>query len=406
MTVTYTPSDYDDFAGRLTARGVDLPAVEAALHAQRIETPSWGYGNSGTRFKVFSMSGVPRDPFEKFEDAAQVHRLTGICPNVAIHIPWDAVDDYGALGDHAKELGLGVGAINPNLFQEDVYKLGSVTHPDPAIRRQATDHLLACCDIARRTGSDILSLWFADGTNYAGQDNFIERRHRMQECLAEAYAAMPDGARMLLEYKFYEPAFYHTDLMDWGAALTMCQRLGEQAQVLVDLGHHAQGVNVEQIVAYLIDDGRLGGFHFNGRKYGDDDLIAGSTNPFELFLIYVELVGAEPARTADIAYMIDQSFNIEAKIEGMLLSVMNLQEAYARALLVDRDALAASRREGDVLAAHRLFLDAYQTDVRPLCAKVRLDLGAEADPIGAFRASGYQERIAAERVGGHQMSWT
>lgn len=406
MTVTYTPSDYDDFAGRLTARGVDLPAVEAALRAQRIETPSWGYGNSGTRFKVFSMSGVPRDPFEKFEDAAQVHRLIGICPNVAIHIPWDAVDDYGALGDHAKELDLGVGAINPNLFQEDVYKLGSVTHPDPAIRRQATDHLLACCDIARRTGSDILSLWFADGTNYAGQDNFVERRHRMQECLAEAYAAMPDGARMLLEYKFYEPAFYHTDLMDWGAALTMCQRLGEQAQVLVDLGHHAQGVNVEQIVAYLIDDGRLGGFHFNGRKYGDDDLIAGSTNPFELFLIYVELVGAEPARTADIAYMIDQSFNIEAKIEGMLFSVMNLQEAYARALLVDRDALAASRREGDVLAAHRLLLDAYQTDVRPLCAKVRLDLGAEADPIGAFRASGYQERIAAERVGGHQMSWT
>lgn len=406
MTVTYIPSDYDDFAGRLTARGVDLPAVEAALHAQRIETPSWGYGNSGTRFKVFSMSGVPRDPFEKFEDAAQVHRLIGICPNVAIHIPWDAVDDYGALGDHAKELDLGVGAINPNLFQEDVYKLGSVTHPDPVIRRQATDHLLACCDIARRTGSDILSLWFADGTNYAGQDNFVERRHRMQECLAEAYAAMPDGARMLLEYKFYEPAFYHTDLMDWGAALTMCQRLGEQAQVLVDLGHHAQGVNVEQIVAYLIDDGRLGGFHFNGRKYGDDDLIAGSTNPFELFLIYVELVDAEPARTADIAYMIDQSFNIEAKIEGMLFSVMNLQEAYARALLVDRDALAASRREGDVLAAHRLLLDAYQTDVRPLCAKVRLDLGAEADPIGAFRASGYQERIAAERVGGHQMSWT
>ncbi|MDQ3547812.1 MAG: L-rhamnose isomerase [Chloroflexota bacterium] len=404
--MAYTPSDYNDLSGRLTARGVDLPAVEAALQAQRIETPSWGYGNSGTRFKVFSMSGVPRDPFEKFEDAAQVHRLTGVCPNVAIHIPWDAVDDYGALGEHAKELGLGVGAINPNLFQEDDYKLGSVTHPDSGIRRQATEHLLACCEIARRTGSGIISLWFADGTNYAGQDNFIERRHRMQECLAEAYAAMPDGARMLLEYKFYEPAFYHTDLMDWGAALTMCQRLGEQAQVLVDLGHHAQGVNVEQVVAYLIDDGRLGGFHFNGRKYGDDDLIAGSTNPFELFLIYVELVGAEPARTADVAYMIDQSFNIEAKIEGMLLSVTNLQEAYARALLVDRYALAASRQEGDVLAAHRLLLDAYQTDVRPLCAKVRRDLGAEADPIGAFRASGYQERIAAERVGGAQMSWT
>ena len=397
---------YDALADQLSDRGVNVSSVESALREQRIETPSWGYGNSGTRFKVFPLPGVPRNPFEKFEDAAQVHKLTGVCPGVAVHIPWDAVADYTDLATYADRLGMSVGAINPNLFQEDVYKLGSVTHPDPAIRRQATDHLLECCEIARQTGSRVLSLWFADGTNYPGQDNFVERRHRMHECLAETYASMPDGCRMLLEYKFYEPAFYHTDLMDWGAALTMCQRLGDRAQVLVDLGHHAQGVNVEQIVALLLDDERLGGFHFNGRKYGDDDLIVGSTNPFELFLIYVELVAAGTAKTRDVAYMIDQSFNIESKIEGMLVSVMALQEAFARALLVDLPALTAARRAGDILAAYRTLLDAFQVDVRPLCAKVRQDIGAEADPIGVFRASGYEKRVAEERVGGRQMSWS
>jgi L-rhamnose isomerase/sugar isomerase len=307
---------------------------------------------------------------------------------------------------HAGELGLTIGAINPNLFQDDVYKLGRLTHPDPAVRERAMGHLIECCEIARQTGSGVLSLWLADGTNYPGQDSMIERRHRMRECLATVYAAMPDGCRLLIEYKFYEPAFYHSDLMDWGAALTMCQRLGDRAQVLVDLGHHAQGVNVEQIVAYLVDDGKLGGFHFNARKYGDDDLIVGSTNPFELFLIYVELVSAGPERTQDLAYMIDQSFNIEPKIEGMIMSVLALQEAYARALLVDLDALGTARREGDVLGAYRLLLDAYGTDVRPLCAKVRQDLGAEIDPVGAFLASGYQARVNDERAGGSQMGWT
>jgi L-rhamnose isomerase / sugar isomerase len=399
-------SGYEPLVEQLTNRGVDVTAIEHALREQRIETPSWGYGNSGTRFKVFPMPGVPRDPFEKFQDAAQLHKVTGTCPAVAIHIPWDKVDDYGALRAHAGELGLTIGAINPNLFQDDVYKLGSVTHPDPAVRERATAHLIECCDIARETGAGVISLWLADGTNYPGQDNMVERRHRMQECLARAYAAMPDGCRMLIEYKFYEPAFYHTDLMDWGAALTMCQRLGDRAQVLVDLGHHAQGVNVEQIVAYLLDEGKLGGFHFNARKYGDDDLIVGSTNPFELFLIYVELVSVGPERTRDVAYMIDQSFNIEPKIEGMIMSVLALQEAYARALIVDLDELGAARREGDVLRAYRLLLDAYGTDVRPLCAKVRQDLGAEIDPVGAFLASGYQARVSKERVGGHQMGWT
>lgn len=400
------PAGYEFLSGRLAQSGIDLPRVEQVLREQRVETPSWGYGNSGTRFKVFPSAGVPRDPFEKFEDAAQVQRLTGICPAVAVHIPWDKVDDYNALRDHARELGMSIGAINPNLFQDEAYKLGSVTHPDASVRRQAADHLLECCDIARATGSQAISLWLADGTNYPGQDSMAERRNRMTECLAEMYAAMPDGCRLLIEYKFYEPAFYHTDLMDWGAALTMCHRLGDRAEVLVDLGHHAQGVNVEQIVAYLLDDAKLGGFHFNARKYGDDDLIVGSTNPFELFLIYVELVSANPEATQNIACMIDQSFNIEPKVEGMIRSVMALQEAYARALIVDQVALAEARRGGDVLGAYGILQDAFQTDVRPLCAKVRQDLGAAADPVAELRASGYQTQVAERRVGGQQMSWT
>jgi L-rhamnose isomerase/sugar isomerase len=392
-------------SGTLAARGVDVDRVEERLRSQRLETPSWGYGDTGTRFAVFPQRGVPRDPFEKVADAARVHALTGVCPTVAVHIPWDRVDDYGGLKEHARSLGLGIGAVNPNLFQEPGYKLGSVCHPDPAVRREATDHLLECVRVAGEVGSDVLSLWFADGTNYAGQDSFIERRHRMIESLGEVYAAMPENMRMLLEYKPYEPAFYHTDLADWGAALTVCQKLGERAEVLVDLGHHAKEVNIEYVVALLLDEGRLGGFHFNNRKYGDDDLIVGSVNPFELFLIYVELVAAEERSETRIDYMIDQTHNIEPKMEAMVLSVMNLQEAYAKALLVDRRALDEARRAGDVLGAHRLLLDAYATDVRPLCAKVREDLGAAVDPIAAFKESGYAEKVAGERGEGAGAGW-
>jgi L-rhamnose isomerase/sugar isomerase len=398
-----TSQAYDALAQYVSTKGVDLNNVEDRLRSQRIETPSWGYGNSGTRFKVFPQPAVPRDPFEKFEDAAQVHRLTGVCPSVAIHIPWDAVEDYGELKDHAESLGLRIGAVNPNLFQEEEYSLGSVCNPNPAVRRTATNHLIECVEIGREVGSDVLSLWFADGTNYAGQDTFVERRHRMQECLSEAYEVMPENMRMLLEYKPFEPAFYHTDLSDWGAALTMCQRLGKRAEVLVDLGHHLQGTNIEHIVALLLDEGRLGGFHFNNRKYADDDLIVGSVNPFELFLIYVELVEAEESTRID--YMIDQAHNIEPKIEAMILSVTNLQEAYAKALLVDRRALTESQLSGDVLAAHRTLLDAYSTDVRPLCAKVREDLGGSADPVADFRQSGHLEKATEERKEGAQAGW-
>ena len=400
------PRAYEVLAESLAAHGIEVDAVEERLHSQKIETPSWGYGDTGTRFAVFPQKGVPRDPFEKLADAAQVHGLTGVCPSVAIHIPWDRVDDYGALKEHAESLGLRIGAVNPNLFQEPDYKLGSVCHPDPGVRRTATDHLLECVEVAGETGSEVLSLWFADGTNYAGQDSFTDRRHRMVECLGEVYATMPEGMRMLLEYKPYEPAFYHTDLADWGAALTVCRRLGERAEVLVDLGHHAKEVNIEYVVALLLDEGRLGGFHFNNRKYGDDDLIVGSVNPFELFLIYVELVEAEDRAGTRIDYMIDQTHNIEPKIEAMILSVMNLQEAYAKALLVDRAALTAARHSGDVLGAHRLLLDAYATDVRPLCARVRKDLGAAPDPIAAFKESGYAEKVAQERGEGAGAGWS
>jgi L-rhamnose isomerase / sugar isomerase len=397
---------YDALAESLSDNGVDVTGVEERLRAQRVETPSWGYGDTGTRFAVFPQRGVPRDPFEKIADAAQVHGLTGVCQSVAIHIPWDTVDDYGELRGHAESLGLRIGAVNPNLFQEPEYKLGSVCNPDETVRRKATDHLLECVGVAGETGSDVLSLWFADGTNYAGQDSFTDRRHRMIEALGEVYAAMPDGMRMLLEYKPYEPAFYHTDLADWGAALTTSQRLGERAQVLVDLGHHAKEVNIEYVVALLLDEGRLGGFHFNNRKYGDDDLIVGSVNPFELFLIYVELVEAEEQSDTRIDYMIDQTHNIEPKIEAMILSVMNLQEAYAKALLVDRAALTQAQRAGDVLTAHSTLLEAYATDVRPLCARVRESLGGAADPISAFKDSGYSEKMAEERGEGAGAGWS
>jgi L-rhamnose isomerase/sugar isomerase len=382
--------------------------VEVRLAAREIETPSWGYGLSGTRFKVFAQPGAPRDVWEKLEDAAEVQRLTGTCPKVAIHIPWDRVDDPRELAERAGELGLRIGSVNPNLFQQEAYRLGSVCHPDPSVRRMATDHLLECVDIGRAVGSDALSIWLADGTNYPGQDDPLARRERMLECFEEAYAAMPEPMEMLVEYKLYEPAFYHTDLQDWGSALLACQRLGPRAKVLVDLGHHAQGVNIEHIVAILWAEGRLGGFHYNNRKYGDDDLVVGSVNPWELFLIQVELARAEDVdgRHGPVRHAIDQSHNVEPKVEAMVLSVMSLQESHAKALLVDRSALEAAQREGDVLGALRMLQDAYACDVRPLCARVREALGAAADPVGELRASGYAERAAEARAGGAPAGWT
>ena len=287
--------------------------VRDALKKQHIETPSWGYSNAGTRFKTFASPGAARNIFEKLEDAAMVHKLTGIAPSVAIHIPWDKADDFKALKRHAKDLGLELGAVNPNVFQNDAYRLGSIASPDRKARDRALAHMLECVEIMKVTGSKDLSLWFPDGTNYAGQDDLRARKRRVREALERVYEALPDGKRLLLEYKFFEPAFYTTDLCDWGLAYAHCVALGPKAQVLVDLGHHPQGTNIENIVAILLDEGKLGGFHFNNRRYADDDLIVGSMNPFELSCIYSELVAAAQSRdrvasgTANnVAYMIDQ----------------------------------------------------------------------------------------------------
>ena len=395
-----TDLEYTALRDRLSARRVDVDATERALRALAIETPSWGYGDSGTRFGVFPQAGRPRNVFERIEDAAEVHRLTGTAPSVALHFPWDEVDDYGELRAAIEAAGLIVGAVNPNLFQDPDYKLGSITNPEPRIRRKAVTRLLECLQIATELGSSAQSLWLADGTNYPGQDRLTGRRERMTEALTEVYAALPDGQELLLEYKLFEPAFYATDLADWGSTLLLCQKLGERARVLVDLGHHAQGVNIEQIVAILAHEHRLGGFHFNNRKYADDDLIVGSVNPFELFLIFVELTGSDSAPAARGALprlTIDQSHNVEQKLQAMVLSIVNLQESYVKSLLVDAAALTEAQAAGDVLRGHQLLLDAFNTDVRPLCAHVRTEIGAAADPLAQLRGSGALERRTADR---------
>jgi L-rhamnose isomerase/sugar isomerase len=382
----------------------DLAAVKAALKTQAIETPSWAYGNSGTRFKVFAQPGVPRTPREKLDDAARVHAHTGAAPSVALHIPWDRVDDYAALAAHAEKLGLRIGAINSNVFQDDDYRLGSVTNPDPRVRRKAIAHLLDCVDIMDATGSKDLKLWFSDGTNYPGQGDIRSRQDRLAEALAAVYDRLGDDQRMLLEYKLFEPAFYTTDVPDWGTAYAHCLKLGDKAQVVVDTGHHAPGTNIEFIVAVLLREGKLGGFDFNSRFYADDDLMVGAADPFQLFRIMYEVVRGG-GFTPDVAFMLDQCHNIEAKIPAIIRSVMNVQEATAKALLVDPDALASAQAVGDVLEANAVFMDAYNTDVRPLLAQVREEQGLDPDPVAAYRASGWQERIAAERVGGQQAGW-
>lgn len=385
----------------------DLAAVKAALKTQAVETPSWAYGNSGTRFKVFAQQGVPRTPKEKLDDAAQVHAVTGVAPTVALHIPWDKVDGsdgYADLAKHAEERGLKLGAINSNTFQDDDYKLGSICHPDAAVRRKALGHLLECVDIMDATGSHDLKLWFADGTNYPGQDDIRGRQDRLAEGLAEVYERLGEGQRMLLEYKLFEPSFYTTDVPDWGTAYAHCLKLGPKAQVVVDTGHHAPGTNIEFIVATLLREGKLGGFDFNSRFYADDDLMVGAADPFQLFRIMCEVVRGG-GFTSEVAFMLDQCHNIEAKIPAIIRSVMNVQEATAKALLVDRVALGEAQVAGDVLAANAVLMDAYDTDVRPLLREVREEMGLDAEPLAAYARSGWAEKIAAERVGGQQAGW-
>ena len=386
---------------RQTTLVTEAEALEQ-LRRLEVETPSWGYGNSGTRFHVYSWPGAARNVHERIDDAALVHALTGCCPSVAIHVPWDRVDDWAGLRAYAEDRGIRIGAVNPNLFGDDAYRLGSICHPEGSVRRRALEHCLECVEIAGEVGSAQLSLWLADGTNYPGQDDLRGRYGRLVESLEELYESLPAGMRLLVEYKFFEPAFYSTDLPDWGTAALVCRKLGPQAQVLVDTGHHPLGTNVEQIVARLLAEGVLGGFHFNNRKYADDDLIVGSIDPFELFRIMLEIAlgrsDAPTAQTANaVAFMIDQSHNIEGKIDPMIQSVVNIQTAYAKALLVDQDRLETAQQEGDVLGAHRVLLEAFETDVRPLVGRLRSDLGLEPDPVEAFRSGGHAERLARER---------
>ncbi|HEY3782833.1 MAG TPA: L-rhamnose isomerase [Fimbriimonadaceae bacterium] len=375
---------------------IDTDHVKPALKAQHIETPSWGYGDSGTRFQVFHAKGAARNVHEKIDDAAYIQKLSGIAPSIALHIPWDMTDDWKALRQYSESKGIKIGAINPNVFQDEEYKLGSLCNPDFAVREKAVQHMIECCQIMKETGGNILSVWLGDGTNYAGQDSIRGRKTLLVETLQEIYQHLPDHSRMLVEYKFFEPAFYHTDIADWGTAFALCLKLGPKAEVLVDTGHHAMGTNIAYVVAQLLDEKKLGGFHFNARQYADDDLIVGSTNPWELFVIYTELVSAGDL-AKNVAYMIDQSHNIEPKLEAMLQSVINCQTALAKALIVDYRELAERQRAGDVLGAHRVLVDAFETDVRPMLREVRKEMGVPEDPIEALRKDGYVLRVAEER---------
>ncbi|QCR52851.1 L-rhamnose isomerase [Brachybacterium sp. SGAir0954] len=385
----------------------ELPSdIARDLREFTIEVPSWAYGNSGTRFKVFGTPGTPRDPFEKIADAAQTHAFTGSSPRVSLHHPWDKVEDTAALRSYAEGLGVQLGMINSNTFQDDEYKYGSLTHSDPAVRRRAIDHHLECLAVMREAGSHELKIWLADGTNYAGQDSIRARQDHLADSLAEIYAGLQEGERIVLEYKFFEPAFYHTDVPDWGTSLLHCLALGEQAMVVLDTGHHAPGTNIEFIVAQLLRQGRLGAFDFNSRNYADDDLIVGAADPFQLFRILFEIVQQDAHRPASgVNFMLDQCHNLESKIQGQIRSVLNVQETLAKALLVDREALADAQARHDVLEANAILMDAFWTDVRPALAAFREEQGLPADPFGAFRASGYEEKVAAERVGGNQMGW-
>lgn len=380
--------------------------IAPLLEGQAIEVPSWAYGNSGTRFKVFGSAGTPRTVEEKVADAAAVHRFTGLAPTVALHIPWDLVDDYAALRRYAEDLGIGLGTINSNTFQDDDYKLGALTHTDKTVRQKAIDHHFACIDVMHATGSRDLKIWLAEGTNYPGQGDLRGRQDRLAESLRTIYDRLSDDQRLVLEYKFFEPAFYHTDVPDWGTSYAHVSALGERAMVCLDTGHHAPGTNIEFIVAQLIRLGKLGSFDFNSRFYADDDLIVGAADPFQLFRILFECIrGGAFGPDSDVAYMLDQCHNIEKKIPGQIRSVLNVQEMTARALLVDRDALTQAQEDGDVLLANEIFMDAFYTDVRADLAAWREGRGLPANPMRAYLESGYQEQIEADRVGGTQAGW-
>ena len=398
--------DLAGLAERLDRRGLFAERAVEAVRRFEVAIPSWAFGSGGTRFGRFPLAGEPRTLVEKMEDASVVHRLTGGTPRVSLHIPWDEPDDCTALRQLASELGLGFDAMNSNTFQDQPgqslsYKLGSFSHTDPAVRRQAIDHHLHVIEVGKALGAEAITVWLADGSSYPGQMSLRKSFDRVLESLRDVYAALPPNWRLFTEHKPYEPAFYATVVQDWGSSLLLAQSLGARAQCLVDLGHHLPNTNVELVVARLLGAGKLGGFHFNDSKYGDDDLTAGSIKPYGLFLVFHELVQAERERLTGFspAYMIDQSHNIKDPLEDLLQTVDQLQLAYAKAQLVDHDALEVYQNTGDVVMAERVLKDAFETDARPLVAEARLRNGAALDPVASFRASGYRARKAAERTG-------
>lgn len=396
--------DYEALGRQLGRRGIDISAIKRSVSDFSVALPSWGSGRGGTRFAKFAIPGEPTNIYEKLEDCAVVQQLSRVTPRVSPHFPWDRVDDYKALRERAAKLGLGFDAVNSNTFQDQPgqpysYRHGSLASTDRAVRAQAIEHNVECIRIGEQIGSHAITVWVGDGTNFPGQQDLRRSLDRYLESASEIYAALPVGWRMLLEHKLYEPAFYSTVISDWGSSILVAQQLGSKARCLVDLGHHAPNVNIEQIVARLHRFGKLGGFHFNDSKYGDDDLDAGSINPHQLFLVFNELVEAQQSAPGefDPAYMIDQSHNVTDPIESMLSSAEAISSAYARALIVDREALHAAQEENDVMIAYQTLRRAYVTDVLPILAMARYERGGAIDPIAVYRSSGWRDCKARER---------
>lgn len=396
-------ADYASLGEQLGRRSIDINAVLKKVEAFGVAIPSWGVGTGGTRFARFPGEGEPRDVFDKIEDCAVIQQLTRATPTVSLHIPWDKADPK-RLKQAAARFQLGFDAMNSNTFadaadQKLSYKFGSLSHADAATRRQAVEHNIECIEIGREIGSKALTVWIGDGSNFPGQVNFAKAFERYLDSMRAIYAELPDDWRLFSEHKMYEPAFYSTVVQDWGTNYLIAKELGERAFCLVDLGHHAPNVNIEMIVSRLIQFGKLGGFHFNDSKYGDDDLDAGSIDPYRLFLVFNELVDAElsGAKEFNPAHMLDQSHNVTDPIESLMMSAIEVQRAYTAALLVDRDALAGYQDENDALMATQTLKSAFRTDVEPILAMARLKSGGAIDPVAAYRASGYRKKIAAER---------
>jgi L-rhamnose isomerase/sugar isomerase len=395
--------DYTALGEQLSRRNIGIDDILAQVSAFHVAIPSWGVGTGGTRFARFPGPGEPRDVFDKIEDCAVIQQLARATPTVSLHIPWDKADAQ-RLKQAASRFGLGFDAMNSNTFsdakdQKLSYKFGSLSHADAATRRQAVEHNLECIEIGKTIGSKALTVWIGDGSNFPGQSNFTKAFERYLESMREIYEALPQDWRLFTEHKMYEPAFYSTVVQDWGTNFLIAQELGPRAYCLVDLGHHAPNVNIEMIVARLIQFGKLGGFHFNDSKYGDDDLDAGSIDPFRLFLVFNELVDAElrGSKGFDPAHMLDQSHNVTDPIESLMLSAVEVQRAYAAALLVDRKALEAHQDDNDALMARETLKVAYRTDVEPILAMARLKAGGAIDPVAAYRASGYRKKVAEDR---------